>query len=123
MPAPRRKPNACVACGGRGKSTKGGACVPCNGTGTKQRVPKVYNKKKPYPQNCIYVGRPTKFGNPFVIGQDGSREEVIEKFEQWVKSNPKLIKEIKDKLRGKDLVCFCAPLACHADVLLKIANE
>lgn len=70
---------------------------------------------------AVYVGRPTKWGNPFHIGLDGTREEVIDKFECW------LLGEGADldltPLRGKDLVCWCAPLPCHADVLMKYAND
>ena len=71
----------------------------------------------------IYIGRPTKFGNPFVIGKDGTREEVVAKFEQYILSNPALVAAAKRELRGKNLVCWCAPLACHGDILLKIANQ
>ena len=72
---------------------------------------------------AVYIGRPSKFGNPFVIGRDGNREQVIEKYAQWLATRPDLIKAAKHELRGKDLVCFCAPKACHGDVLLRIANS
>ncbi len=71
----------------------------------------------------VYIGRPTKWGNPFVIGRDGNRYDVVRKFEEYIMSNPELIKAAKEELRDKDLVCFCAPLACHGDVLMRIANE
>jgi len=70
-----------------------------------------------------YVGRPSDFGNPFMIGRDGTREEVIKKYSEWIEGRPKLIERIKNELKGYDLACFCAPEACHADILLKIANE
>lgn len=81
-------------------------------------MPKVYNKKTGHPVDAVYVGRPTKWGNPFVIGPDGSREDVIDKYRAWV------VRQRLDfsELRGKDLVCWCAPLPCHADVLLELAN-
>lgn len=70
----------------------------------------------------VYIGRPAKWGNPFVIGRDGSREEVIAKYRAWVASQPKLLGAL-DELRGRDLVCWCAPQACRGDVLIKLANQ
>jgi len=69
-----------------------------------------------------YVGRGTKWGNPFRIGWDGNREEVIAKFEAWIKTKPELMAALPE-LRGKVLACHCAPLPCHANVLLKLAAE
>lgn len=74
------------------------------------------------PDGAVYVGRGTPFGNPFRIGRDGTREQVIAKFQTMVDSNPKLQQSIKTCLRGKDLICHCSPLPCHADILLAIAN-
>ena len=71
----------------------------------------------------MYIGRPSKWGNPFVIGPDGTREDVIRKFEEYLMLNPVLVEAAKKELKGKDLVCFCAPLSCHGDVLSRIANE
>ncbi len=72
-------------------------------------------------QGGVYVGRPSKWGNPFVIGRDGTRAEVIEKYRHWLLGQPSLLTALGE-LRGKDLACWCAPLACHADVLLELAN-
>ena len=85
-------------------------------------MPKVYNKRHTYPPNAVYVGRPTQWGNPFKIGEDGTREEVIEKFEGFCLQILKKKPDWLDLLKGKDLVCWCAPEACHADVLLRLAN-
>lgn len=82
---------------------------------------KVLNKRNS--ANGVYIGRPSKWGNPFVIGKDGSRNDVVQKYEEYIRLQPDLILAAKKELKGKDLVCFCAPLACHGDVLLKIANE
>lgn len=71
----------------------------------------------------VYVGRPSPFGNPFVPGRDGSREEVIAKFETWLLAQPEKVALVKRFLKGKVLGCYCAPRACHADVLARIANE
>lgn len=85
---------------------------------------KVYNiKSKKAPKDAVYIGRPSKWGNPFSIGKDGTRDEVIAKYEQWVQTQPQLLADIKAELRGKDLVCFCAPLKCHGDVIIKLANS
>jgi hypothetical protein len=70
-----------------------------------------------------YIGRPSKFGNPFVIGTHGDRAQVIAKFEAYIRARPALMAAAKAELKGKDLVCWCAPLACHGDVLSRIANE
>lgn len=83
-------------------------------------MPKAVHCKRGEPH--LYVGRPTKWGNPFVIGRDGDRETVIRKYEEWVKKQPGLIAAIHE-LRGHDLGCWCSPLACHADVLVRLANE
>lgn len=72
------------------------------------------------PAGAVYVGRPGKWGNPFQIGRDGDRDEVIRKFTAHFLQSP-LINDL-DELRGKDLVCWCAPDACHADLLLFLAN-
>lgn len=77
--------------------------------------------KAPAPAR-VYIGRPGKWGNPFVIGRDGSRAEVIAKYRAWLASQPELLDAL-DELRGKDLVCWCAPLACHGDVLIELANR
>ena len=72
----------------------------------------------------IYVGRPTKWGNPFAIGKDGDRVTVVRMYRKWLQR--RMIEGVlnpKAELRGQDLVCWCAPLPCHADVLLEYANE
>ena len=92
------------------------------------------------PANTIYVGRGSKFGNPYVVGGTfrvvggkGTRYGVFTRkvalmlFEECA-LDPLLgtIKreDVVKKLRGKNLACWC-PLKqpCHADILLKIANE
>lgn len=87
-------------------------------------APKVLNKYKDgSPKGAVYIGRPTKWGNPFVIGKDGDRDEVVEKYRNWIKQQKILVEEAKQELRGRSLVCFCAPHKCHGDVLLEIANS
>jgi hypothetical protein len=72
------------------------------------------------PDGASYIGRGSKWGNPFVIGKDGSRDEVIAKYEAYLVSSG-LIDDIHE-LRGRNLVCYCAPLRCHGDILLVRAN-
>lgn len=87
-------------------------------------MPKVYNRHhRDAPPDAVYVGRPSIYGNPFAIGPDGTREEVIAKYRALVMGNRLMLGQVKKHLRGKDLVCFCAPLPCHADVLIEIANS
>ena len=68
----------------------------------------------------VYIGRPSKWGNPFSIGRDGNRQEVIDKYRRYMMDNPLL--EDLEELRGKRLACWCAPQACHGDVLVELLN-
>jgi hypothetical protein len=86
---------------------------------------KVLNARKvgkQSPVTQVYIGRPCNWGNPFVIGRDGTRADVIAKHRAWVVAQPALMSAL-DELRGHDLVCWCAPLACHGDVLVDLANK
>jgi hypothetical protein len=69
----------------------------------------------------VYIGRPSKWGNPFVIGRDGTREEVVEKYRAYLYSSG-LIKDICE-LKDKVLGCWCHPKLCHGDVLAEEANK
>lgn len=80
----------------------------------------VHCKKAAY---SIYIGRPSIFGNPFVIGRDGSREEVIKKFEHFARANQDVLNAIKGLKENDVLGCWCKPLACHGDVIVKLFNE
>lgn len=79
---------------------------------------------RPHPDSAVLVDRSTDYGNPFIIGSDGSREEVIDKYERWIFQirQSHLRVRMQKELRGKDLLCWCAPQECHADIILKIAN-
>lgn len=70
-----------------------------------------------------YIGRPSIFGNPFVIGRDGSREQVIAKFEEYARSNKQLLQAIRALDENAVLRCFCKPLACHGDIIIKLWKE
>lgn len=94
-------------------------------------MPQVLNKRvHGLPEGAVYIGRPSKFGNPFSHLPDtlakykvGSRDEAIAAYEAWLFARPALLEAAKLELRDKDLVCWCAPARCHGDVLLAIANE
>lgn len=74
------------------------------------------------PVGAVYVGRPSKWGNPFRLASEADRAAVVAKYRAWLLAQPALVAEVKRELAGKDLVCWCAPRACHADVLLEVAN-
>ena len=82
-------------------------------------MPKVVHCKRD--KYDVYIGRPSKWGNPFVIGKDGTRAQVIKKYEQWIQTQPALLAALPE-LKGKVLGCWCSPNACHGDVLVKLAN-
>jgi hypothetical protein len=81
-------------------------------------MPKVHNKYHGTAgRYAVYIGRGTPYGNPFPINASQDRDAVCDKFESEVL--PTLDVE---ELRGKDLICFCAPKRCHGDAILKKAN-
>ena len=70
----------------------------------------------------VYIGRPSPFGNPFVIGRDGDRGAVIRKYRAWLLAQPALVERVRRELGGKVLGCWCVPLPCHGDVLADVTN-
>jgi hypothetical protein len=81
---------------------------------------KGFNLQKASPNGLpvVYVGRPTRWGNPFALA-DYSREESIRRYAKWLRKKLQEDPAFLDPLKGKNLACFC-PLdkACHADVIL-----
>lgn len=99
-----------------------------------KRIQRKRTKGWRMPSNAIYVGRPSRFGNPCHVGmfRDYTHEQAVADHAKWLKRDPSApwyaltpptTKEIRAALRGKDLACWC-PVGkpCHADTLLKIAN-
>lgn len=101
---------------------------------------KVYNKRTDsnIPIGAVYVGRPSKWGNPYKIGQglksgikSIDRAKAIENYRGWLSCRLTVDPNFLDPLRGKDLVCWCHnwdgigsnPNYCHADVILELANS
>jgi uncharacterized protein DUF4326 len=70
----------------------------------------------------VYIGRPSKWGNPFVLDGRSSREEVIAKYRAWLLCQPELVAALPE-LKGKVLGCWCAPKSCHGDVLAELAAK
>lgn len=80
----------------------------------------VHCKREPYD---VLIDRSTRWGNPYRIGKDGTREEVIAKYRADERfRTPAFVAMVRRELRGKVLGCWCAPNPCHGDVLLEIAN-
>ena len=78
----------------------------------------------------FYVGRLSRWGNPYVIGRDGTREEVIEKYREYILRSS--LKESLTDLRGKSLACWCVSeivdtvrekKECHAEILFELSNR
>lgn len=104
------------------------------------RVQRRRTKGWKWPEDSVYVGRPTAFGNPFSVTQKvkararvgGGRgyravptvEDAVECYRLYLDGNPELVRRVKDELRGRDLMCW-SPLdrPCNADILLEIANS
>lgn len=107
---------------------------------TPKRIQRKRTKGWRMPENAVYVGRPTKWGNPFEVNSKPcscrsvgecdhifmTTQEAVEMYEKQfsdLKKNGRLFVALGE-LRGKDLACWC-PLdqPCHADVLLEQANK
>ena len=94
------------------------------------------NEYKKYVVNCktdqydVYIGRPSKFGNPFSHRHGtqaecvvDTREEAIECFKNYLFATPKLLKAVRMELKNKILGCHCGVLQCHGEILAEIANS
>ncbi len=81
---------------------------------------KVVNLK--YEKYDIYIGRGSKWGNPYRIDIDGTREEVIARYRYYLNNNKSLLEDLNE-LKDKILGCFCKPLDCHGDVLIEVLEK
>jgi hypothetical protein len=88
----------------------------------------VHCKKEPYD---IYIGRPSKWGNPYSHKDSThakylvkNREEAIEAYREWITNGEgkHLLNDLHE-LKGKTLGCWCKPKACHGDILIELVNE
>lgn len=93
----------------------------------KTRVVNIKNHQKT--ANDVYIGRGSKWGNPFTHSEGktlakfkvATREDAIIEYEKYLRNSP-LLNELHE-LKGKTLVCFCKPLSCHGDVIVKLIDE
>jgi hypothetical protein len=69
----------------------------------------------------VYIGRGSAYGNPFPMHAESDRDTVIAQFRAWIAAQPELLRLVRQALPGKRIGCFCAPRACHGDVLNEIA--
>lgn len=95
----------------------------------KSRV--VHCKKENY---NVYIGRPSKWGNPFTHKQDGKtlakyivedRDAAVNAYREWITNGEgkHLLEDLHELKGGKILGCWCKPQACHGDVLLELLKE
>ena len=72
----------------------------------------------------VYIGRGSKWGNPYRIKDYRNPEERLQVIELYrINELPKFSQAELETLRGKNLICYCAPLPCHGDLLLEAANR
>jgi len=98
-----------------------GLCVICY---NKVEQTKVVNIRKNKYE--IRIDRKSIFGNPFILGVDGNRDEVIEKYKKYFYEKIKRDSDFKNKvlnLKGKILGCWCKPKECHGDIIVKYLEE
>lgn len=84
------------------------------------KLPKVVHYRKS--AHDVYIGRPSKWGNPFEITDTRSRGQAIQEYEAWIRTQPDLLEQLVE-LDGKILGCWCAPNRCHGDILVKLRRE
>ena len=77
------------------------------------------------PPNTVKVSRPGKWGNPFLVGKEYTVFEAVNQFENaLILGKLKItVEDVRREIKGKNLACWCASSPCHADVLLRIANN
>lgn len=73
--------------------------------------------------NAVAIGRGTAWGNPFILGTDGNRDTVIAKFYHYAQWRLEREPNWLEPLRGKDLACYCAPKACHGNVIVMLLEK
>lgn len=91
-----------------------------------QRIQRKRTKGWKMPENTVYVGRPSKYGNPYRVGmyRDFTQSDAVRAFRDWLSMHPEFVTEVQKNLGGKNLACWCKlGSPCHADVLLEIANQ
>lgn len=87
-------------------------------------IPQVINRHYDKDPNAIYIGRPSKWGNPFKITPMITRDQACDAFAYWFDHSleGQKLQQHLPELKGKNLSCFCAPMRCHGDFLMARAN-
>ncbi len=80
----------------------------------------VHCKKEPF---SVYIGRPSRLGNPFIIGKDGTREQVVIKFKHYAVNSPVIRRMIMELKEDDVLGCFCHPEDCHGNAIMEIWKD
>lgn len=83
-----------------------------------------------WPADHVYIGRPMPgrglppgpWGNPYRVDESVTREDVVGMYEDYLRARPTLLARVAE-LRGKTLVCWCAPELCHGDLLARLADQ
>jgi len=90
-------------------------------------MPRVLNRRTDsIPPGAVYVGRPSKWGSPFKVKKIKgeplfiTHQRSVAQFREYLSEHPELVEAAKVELCRKDLVCWCAPLPCHADVWMEV---
>jgi hypothetical protein len=94
-----------------------------------RQLPGFSERRPVIPPDAVYIGRKngryqlpaSKWANPFRPKRPADHETAVASYERWLRSQPQLMDALPE-LRRLDLVCWCAPLPCHGDVLLRLAN-
>ena len=79
-------------------------------------------------KNHVYIGRETKelkgskWGNPYIVEEEGSREKAVRKYEKYIKGNKSLLQCLPE-LKGKTLGCWCHPELCHGGILQRLSSN
>lgn len=79
----------------------------------------VHCKKERYD---IYIGRPSIWGNPYIMDADHDRDDVLDCYNDYIRSETELLIKLHT-LKDKTLGCFCSPLRCHGDILKELIEE
>ena len=86
----------------------------------KSKIPVVVNRYKS--DYDVYIGRGSKWGNPFVISKNQDRDTVVAKYREHLHASPELMAALPE-LIGKRLGCYCKPQLCHGDVLAEEVEQ
>jgi hypothetical protein len=88
----------------------------------RERRPLILNRSRDLiPGDSIYIGRPSKWGNPYVMRHELERALCLRNFRMHLERNPRLVAEARKELMGASAwTCWCAPLPCHGDIWMEV---